>query len=313
MPINASSAKAIEALAGDLSSASAVTREAAIARLTVIGGRAVARLVLLAESTASATARSAAFRTLEAIADPRGLDAALRAVSDGDATVADAAIGVARRFLRSEHGADAVDRLTATAVDRARPTSVRVAALGALRDLAPKTIAPLLKALAGDPIVAASADAGSPNDAQAIHQTIVSRGAALPLGELLRIVEQARDREAAAPANRRAEWAAARAAAHLALAKRGSKIALYDLRESLAAARQPLPVESLAAMTLVGDRSCLDAIASAYARSRDAWWKQHLAEAFRTIVKREGLTRRHAAVRKLKNKAKPVFEELWVV
>jgi hypothetical protein len=296
--IRASSARQIEALLADLAATSDVIREAAVARLTLIGGRAVERLIALADSPASIAARAAAFRTLEATADPRALEPALRAVGDADPEVAAAAIGVARRFLRGARGAAAVDRLTATVLDLARPDSVRVAALRALRDLEPGTIAPLLKSLAGDPVVAMNANQALSDDVQAIHQMIVSRGGGIALGELLRIVEQLREREAAQPPSRRAEWATARAAAHLALAKRGSRIALYDLRESLEAARQPLPIGSLAALTLIGDVSCLEPIAVAYARSRDRWWRGHLADVFRAIVKREGLTRRHAAVKK---------------
>jgi HEAT repeat protein len=179
---------------------------------------------------------------------------------------------------------------------------VRVAALRALRDLEASTIAPLLKSLAGDPVVAASAESRAPDDAQAIHQTIVSRGADVAVSELLRMVEQLRDREAAEPVNHRAEWATVRAAAHLALAKRGSRIALYDLREWLEAARQPLPVESLAALSLVGDASCLEPIARAYTKSRDAWWRQHLADTFRAIVTRERLTRRHAVLKRIEKR-----------
>ena len=71
--IKASSSRQIDALVTDLASADAVKREAAIARLTVLGARAVERVAALAASTAAGPARSAAFRTLEGIADPRGV------------------------------------------------------------------------------------------------------------------------------------------------------------------------------------------------------------------------------------------------
>ena len=307
MPIKASSAKEIAALIADLCAASDPTREAALARLIVIGGRAVGRLLILVgdsqtvpKSAASITARVAAFRALEAIGDPRALEPALRAVDRAEPAVAVAAVGVARRFLRSARSADAADFLTAAAVDRRRAVAVRAAALRALTDLEPATIAPLLKSLAGDPVVAMMTDPATTSDeAHAIHEKIVNRGSDLALGELLRIVEHLRDREAAQPAGGRTEWAVARAAAHLALAKRGSRIALYDLRESLDAARDPLPVESMAALLLIGDVSCLEPIAAAYARSRDTWWRDHLVGVFRAIVTRQRLTRRHAAIKKV--------------
>jgi len=250
VPIKASSTKQIAALVADLGAASDIIREAAVARLILIGGRAVGRLVTVADSDAPGPTRIGAFRVLDAIGHPRALAPALRAIDDTDSKVAIAAVAVARRFLRSAPGAAAVDRLTATALDRTQPNDVRVAALHALRDLDPLTVAPLLKSLAGDPVAAMSAEPSVPDEARAIRQTVASRGGDVALSELLRLVEQVRDREAAAAANRREEWATARAAVHLALAKRGSRIALYDLREWLETARQPLPVESLAALSV---------------------------------------------------------------
>jgi HEAT repeat protein len=308
--IKASSTKQITALVADLGAGSDIIREAAVARLTLIGGRAVGRLVSVADSDASGPTRIGAFRVLDAIGHLRALAPALRAIDDTDSNVAIAAIGVARRFLRSARGAEVVDRLTATALDRTRPNDVRVAALHALRDLDPPTIAPLLKSLAGDPVAAMSADPFVTDEARAIRQTIARRGGDVALSELLRLVEQVRDREAVAAANRREEWATARAAVHLALAKRGSKIALYDLREWLETARQPLPVESLAALSLIGDASCLEPIAKAHARSRDEWWRQHLAEAFRSIIERERITKRKAVMKKIEKKWPETFRRL---
>ena len=70
-----------------------------------------------------------------------------------------------------------------------------------------------------------------------------------------------REREGVGAGGRRGdEWTTARAAAHVALAQRGSRLALYDLRESLERAA-PLPVEFLTALSLIGDASCLEPIA----------------------------------------------------
>jgi HEAT repeat protein len=276
MPIKVSLTQQISALLADLGVANNTVREAAIARLTVIGGRAVERLITLSESNASSTARVGALRALEAIGDPRALEPALRAVTDRDPNVAVAAIGVARRFLTGASGASAVDKLTALVLDRAPADDVRVAALRALRTLGAAALKPLLRSLADDPIVAASARPSAP------------RGAEMTLAELLAGVETARDRQRPA----------ARAAAHLALAKRSSRIALYDLREWLDAAREPLPADALTALSIVGDGSCLEPIAKAWSRSRD----QRLLEAFGAIVKRERLTRRHRVIRRIEER-----------
>ena len=91
-----------------------------------------------------------------------------------------------------------------------------------------------------------------------------------------------------------------RGAVHQALAARNSRLALYDLRDSLLEPDR-LPVAFLAALEEIGDATCLETLAAAYeasSRSGDAWWREHVAAAFRAIMQREGLTRRHAAVKR---------------
>jgi hypothetical protein len=91
-----------------------------------------------------------------------------------------------------------------------------------------------------------------------------------------------------------------RGAAHQALAARNSRLALYDLRDSFLTSER-LPVAFLAAIEEIGDAGCLEALAAAYEESSpsgDTWWREHLAAAFRAIVHREGLTRRHAAIKR---------------
>jgi HEAT repeat protein len=348
VPIKASSARQIETLIADLGSDHAAVREAAVARLTLVGARAVDRLLLLLDSDASSGARAAALRVLEAIADPRALDPVLDGLDAADATVACAAASAARVFLRGPRGNLAVDRLTAAAMDTARNEEVRIAALRALGDLERSTLAPLLDALRNDPsdaikaatkltatvdpveVLTRAADRGLPQDPDELVEALTRAGAGLPLPLLLRVIERVREREAAEPAARRAEWTRVRGRVHVALAARGSRIALYDLRESLEAAATTslsLPVEFLAALSTAGDASCLEAVAAAYARSRpstsspgrkgagdpgdNVWWRDHLADAFKTIVQRERLTRRHAVVKKIEKRWGNALEQLW--
>src|SRR5204862_7457567 len=98
LAIRKSCSKQIESRAADLSSASAATRDAAVARLTVLGARAVERLGALATTAAAAPARGGAWGTLEAIGDPRALEPALTTLADArtDPAVGAAAVGVAR-------------------------------------------------------------------------------------------------------------------------------------------------------------------------------------------------------------------------
>jgi HEAT repeat protein len=150
--IKASSGKAVDALVADLSSESAIKRDAAVARLTVIGQRAVERLIkLTSNSKASAVARVAAFRALEGIGEPRGLQPALAAFAEPDASVAVAALNAARVFLHSAQGVEALDRFIELALDQRRPVAVRVAAIQALTDLPEVTVRPVLTALKDDP------------------------------------------------------------------------------------------------------------------------------------------------------------------
>lgn len=328
MPIRKSSAASIDALTADLASPSAVTREAAIARLAVIGPRAVESLVaIVGHAQNGPTARLGAIRALEALADERALDAALGAALDPDAGVATGAVALARVFLQGRRDPAVLDRLTAIALDCTRPDTVRLAAVAAISDLNPATLRPLWEALATDPSPAIrervgtgprpsgpqaevpagvqlheAAEAGLPEHAETLRRLLNAGGTTAPLPTVHRIIERLREREAAVPAPARAEWTRARGTAHVALAKRSSRVGLYDLREALEGASAPLPVEFLAALSIAGDASCLEAIAVAHGRAADTWWRQHLADTFQAIVARERLTRRHAVMRKIEKR-----------
>jgi HEAT repeat protein len=340
--IKASAAREIDALISDLVGPHPVAREAAIARLTVIGPRAVGRLLLVAQSSTEPTARLSAFRALEGIRDPRSVGPALEAAAiEADARVAAAAVGVARTFIRQERGTHVVDRLTKLALDTSRADAVRLAAIAALKDLDASTVAPLLTALAGDPrpairaeaarpvrssptadvrrlstagadaLLARAADESLPENPDQLREALTSATRTTTLTALLRIVERVREKEIGEPAPQREKWTTARAAGHLALARRRSRIGLYDLREWIESARGPLPVDAFAALSLVGDASCLESIAGRYAAPPDEWSKSRLADLFRAIVKREGVSRRHPVIKRIERKQKPALDELW--
>jgi HEAT repeat protein len=335
VPIKPSSSRQIESLIADLTAASAVTRETAVARLTVIGARAVERLLAVAVSHEDAAARSAAWRTLDAIGDARVFDAALTRLAAPvlDAGEGGAVVAIVHGFIRGSKSVAAVDRLTAVALDRSRATVLRLAALRALRTLDGATVAPLLASLAADPdeevrdaasasdgagqdadpaaTLTRAADQALPDEPAPLRRALGDAGDRVPLPLLLRVLERVREKEGVESGVRRDEWTRTRAAAHVALAARGSRLALYDLRESLDAATAPLPVEFLSALSIVGDASCLESIAAAHAAARDPWWRDHLAEAFRQIVKREKLTKRHAAVKRIEKKSPQTLLDLW--
>jgi HEAT repeat protein len=336
LAIKASSSRQIDALIADLAAAGDVTRDTAVARLTLLGARAVERLIAAA-ADGPPQARAAAWRALEAIGDARALDPALAVLGapDRDPAVSVAAAGVARAHLRRRHGARALDRLAAVLLEPSRHETLRLAALRALRDLGPAAIAPILASLADDPspairteaglsnaaaprraedpaaIAMRAADGDLPDDPAALRHALNLSGDTVALPALVKVVDRVREREGSEPAAVRDQWRLARAAAHVALARRGSHLALYDLRESLEASNGPLPVEFLAAIALIADASCVEAIAAAHAKAKDGWWRHHLADAFLAIVQREKLTRRHAAIRKAEKKWKRAVEEMW--
>ena len=74
----------------------------------------------------------------------------------------------------------------------------------------------------------------------------------------------------------------------------------YDLREALQDTEGALPTSFLAALHVVGDQTCLEPLAGAYARSNgDERWKVQLAAAYRAIARREKVTRRHPIARRI--------------
>jgi hypothetical protein len=89
----------------------------------------------------------------------------------------------------------------------------------------------------------------------------------------------------------------------VALARRGSRLALYDLRDTFGAATRPLPLDFLTAIAAVGDESCHDPLARAWGRAgTEPWWQTRLAEAAHDVMARRGLSGRHATVRRLRDK-----------
>jgi len=328
MPIRPSSSVEIGQLIEALGDAGEVTRESAVARLAVIGARAAERL-LLAFPSAPPGARAGMLRAFEAIGDARALPLARGALADPSPETVIAAIGVLRAFLNSPQPAlarDALDAVVATALDTARSGAPRLAALDALSVLPADVREAVRTNLADDQDLEVRARAASavtrvtgqsasqdeeavwrdavagrlPGSPAPLKQALVSRRGS-PLTELQHLVDHIRAREQReSSAEPREEWRALRGAVHQALAARSSRLALYDLRDSLLDPDR-LPVAFLAALEEIGDATCLETLAAAYdasSRSGDAWWREHVAAAFRAIVLREGLTRRHTAVKR---------------
>jgi hypothetical protein len=293
-------------------------REAAIARLTIAGRRAVARLVEAYQDTTDRDLQVAILRVLEAIGDERALGPAERAIAaHGDVAVA--GIGVLRELLgRPAGSADvkALDRLLAIARDASADRRVRAAAVRAL-DSAPADVREAMGSFAAagsalsaseSPEAALWEDAASgrlPDDPAGLRDAIPAHAPGAPLTDLRRLIDAvtAREQREPRPALAR-QWLAARGALHQTLALRGSRIALYDLRETLDRSEGSLPSSFLGALQTIGDDSCLEPLARAFSRAgADARWQHQLAQAFREIVKRERVTKRHSSLRRALAKA----------
>lgn len=326
--IKRSSATEVTRLLSEVASSDGVRREAAAARLAVIGPRAVDRIVGTLDQTTDVSLRVVLFGVLEAIGDLRALPSALRSLeADADA-VALAALPVVRLGITSgDPGVAtlALDAATRVALDAARPEAVRLGVLNALVDLGPAVVEPLRRALERDPSerlrsqlafgpatgavpppgpadpgLAHWADTGFPDDPEAVRVAVLAHGPEAPLPTLHHLLSRLRDVEAKTDTeDRRRQWLAARAAIHQVLAERDSRVALYDLRETLETLVGPLPVAMLGAIETLGDPSLLDAVATAWHRTDDEWTRDRLAGVLGDIMARHRLTRRHAVVKRI--------------
>lgn len=287
----------------------------------MLGPRAVDRLVAAYKETSERSTRVAVLRALEPIGDQRAIAIARTALGEGG-DVAVAAASLLRALLDSPHepsAADALDVLVAAALDTGRERRVRLAAFEALQDVPGGMRERVGAALRDDddpdvktraaeaPRDAAAAEAvwqdalegRLPDGTAVLRDAAQGRAATAAVSGLQQLIDAIRTREGLVTGARRDEWRAARGAMHQALALRGSRIAIYDLRESIEEARQPLPVSFLAALHVVGDQSCLEPLAAAWSHTDDGRWRHQIATAFRTISRRERVTRRHATVKRI--------------
>ena len=279
----------------ELGQPDAVRREAAIVRLRVLGSRTIARLSGLVGRDSAPAVRLSALKALEGIDDPRVPGIALQALRDDSEDIRLAAVAALRGWVAREAGTGIMEALVTLALERSQTASVRLAALDALSELPRDIVQPVLEQ--------ASVEAAGPaaSDEPATVQEWLESHPDATLSALHALIGRIHEHERTEPhAARRAEWLAARGAVHARLASRQSRVALYDLREAFDAAAAPLPLDFLTAVTAIGDSSCLEPLARAWATSPgEAWWRTQLAEAAAEIVRRHGLTRRHAVVKRL--------------
>ncbi len=329
-----------------LASQDPVATEAAIARLAIIGRPALRQVVQrLADAPPEHLPRL--LRVVERIGDPGALPTLQALLGHDTEDVAIAAVDALGAVLDSPDAvaaAAALDALTAAALDRAGADAIRLRAFDVIATAPVRSaaydadiVAPLRRQLRKDPSaairegvsdapVAAPTDAVGPDgddrldaiaagdlpaDPERLRQLLGTQGQAAPLTVLHRLIERIRAREATIEGEGLEQWRVARATAHLALAARGSRLAVYDLRETLEALGGQTPVGMLSALQQVGDASVLDVVADAHAAAPDTWFRGQLAAIFRAIVEREKLTRRQATMKKLAARLPDTIGALW--
>jgi hypothetical protein len=298
--------------------------EAAAARLVVLGARAAPHVLEALASEVDEVQASRLVSLLGQLPTSRGTLAALDAsLQDRRPAVARAALDAWGTLLSAPDAAvaaQALDRLTALALDESQDVALRARAAKVLATSFPgHELRPLLDRLAADrtPEIRAAVtgaqeewtDLAPDADPETVRRFVGENGDTAPLPDLHRLVVLARERSAADPAQG-AQWAAVRAAVHHALAQRGSTVALYDLREMLLRSPTPPPLGALSALALVGDASCVDALADAYDRLDDSWTREQLVRVFRAIASRTKMSRRHASMKRLVAVDHPILAAL---
>jgi hypothetical protein len=296
----------VRSLIAALAAPDLAKREAAVARLIIIGNRAIGRLTAAYEAAPARETRLGILRVLEASGDARALDVARHALGAGG-DVAVAAVAVLRELLARGSGvthAQALDTLLALSTDARAEHRVRAAAIEAL-DSAPDDVRQAVGDALPEPpssddaIWEDAVEGHLPDNPDLLRTACADHAERAPLTVVRQLIERLKDRERLATIGEREAWCAVRGALHQALALRGSKIALYDLRETLDEAAHPLPSGFLAAIHLIGDDSCLEPLATAFSHaSPHQRWRHQLAQAFHVVIKRERLTKKHAAMRK---------------
>jgi hypothetical protein len=293
-----------------------IRRDTAVARLRVIGTRAVDGLVALALDRRSTDASCAALKALEGIDDRRGIDAALPLLDHADPRIAGAALAVLRQWITREEGTRVLDALTAAALNPTLDGAVRLAALDAVAQLPRHIVAPVIEAAGAPAVQSSNGDRGG-SDSRMLPQVDglaeddplsvlewIAANRTSPLSQIHGVIVRVRERELQerSPA-RRDQWTRARGAAHAALSARGSTVAVYDLRETFETAGRALPTDFATAVAAVGDMSCLEPLARAWtAAAGETWWRARLREAASDIVRREKLTGRNAAIKRIRSR-----------
>lgn len=316
MPIVPSRSREIEARLAELASTAPAARDSAIARLTLLGERAVGPLVETLR-LGSPLARLGALKVLEQLRSPRALPALLEQLGVGEGDLAAAAAGA----IAALGGAKAIAPLSKALTHK--DAEARAAAADALAKLFASGIEEALEPLV-ETLLDGKADERLRRTAEralsrlparelrAIRARLSEAGRSRPAPDLEALVA-ALPKGAAVTVLHRALAglvdAGAAARLHQALAERGSRIALYDLRERLDARPARLAETLLQVAARIGDASLLPSIV-ALAADRTALTGP-CVEALAAIVRREKLRKTHRLVKAVRQEHRKLLDGMW--
>jgi hypothetical protein len=333
-------ARVVEPLGASLPGATRAARLAALEVLEGIGDRAALPQILALAGDAD---DAVALRALEAAGsrpDRRAVPA-LAAILERPAPAArrrGAALALAR--LQAAGLVEALDPLAARLLDEQEDAGLRIVILDSLLTLqpppGPHTLRLLLRRLASSSDPELAARARTAKDARG-HPPVGSRGQALDERLVAELIEAgpstaAAERVTAALARHgapaipslqkalerlgplrrgRTDPASlrARAAIHEALAALDSRVALYDLRETLEARPRAVMPALLRAAGRIGDASVVPVLARVVAE--ETALLDRCADALAAIVARERLRRSSAALRAVRPEHRTAFDLLW--
>jgi HEAT repeats len=326
MTIVPSRSEDIQRWVAALSGGKTRNRDSAVARLTLVGERALPAL-LKTLASGSPVARVGALRVLEGLRLARTLPEILLHVGSASGEIAAAAAAAAGAF-------ETPASLPALAgALRHRSPAAREAAARALLQLFANGVVEAM-----EPLLAAAFDPRLEDPVQAIAFQVVDL---LPEAERLAILKQSRERAgrttrhatddvealltslpdgpAAVTALYRAlvalsgassgAAAEARARVHLALAERDSRIALYDLRERLSERPVRAGAPLLRAAGRLGEASLVPTIVALAADEPSR--TEACVAALGAIMARARLRRTHRAVRAVRPEHRGVLNGLW--
>ena len=305
MPIVPSRSREIQERVAELASTSPGVRESAIARLTLLGERAVQPLIETLRA-GSPVARLGAIKVLEQLNAPRALPALLGQLTAVESEI----VAAAAAAIAGLGGAKAVGPLSKALGHE--DAQARAAAADALAKLFATGVEEAL-----EPLVGTLLDGKADERLRRIAERALSR---LPAREL-RAIRARINNSPPAPLpptatitslHRELQGVSDTAAAirlHQALAERGSRIALYDLRERLEARPAKSAEALLDIAARIGDASLVASIVS-LAADRTALTAA-CADALAAIVSREKLRRTHRLVKAVRPEHRAILDGLW--